>query len=406
MKVVGIIAEYNPFHKGHAYHIKKAKELTGCDYCIVVMSGNYTQRGVPAMIDKHSRAQMALLNGADLVIELPVRFATSSAEGFATSAVSLLNATGIVTDLCFGSECGDVDKLSKIAKVLLEEPEEYKEVLKRELKNGHSYPVARNMALQGLDCWDFDSLKILSMPNNILGIEYMKALMKTGSQMNPVTVKRKGSNYNECSLSELYSSALAIRSSIASTENLENIYSAVPKNVYDIMKERQNISFPIVPDDFSQMLHYKLISEKENGFTQYIDVSPDLSDRIVKNVYQYKNYESFCDLLKTKNMTYTRISRCLLHILLDLKVDDTKAKPSYIRILGLNTGAGDLSKALKDNCTLPLISKLADAKKQLSDEAFELLKEDVFASNLYDTVLSHKFDSDFISDYQKPVQTI
>ena len=405
MKVVGIVAEYNPFHKGHAYHIKKAKELTGCDYCIVVMSGNYTQRGVPAMIDKHSRAQMALLNGADMVFELPVRFATSSAEGFATSAITLLNATGIVTDLCFGSECGDVEKLTKIAKVLLEEPEEYKEVLKRELKNGHSYPVARNMALQGLDCWDFDSLKILSMPNNILGIEYIKALLKTGSKMNPATVKRQGSNYNDCSLSELYSSALAIRSSIASTENLENIYSDVPENVYAIMKERQNISFPIVPDDFSEMLHYKLLSEKENGFTQYIDVSPDLSDRIVKNVYQYKNYESFCDLLKTKNMTYTRISRCLLHILLDLKTKDSVV-PSYLRILGLNTGAKDLSKSLKENCSLPLISKLADAKKQLSEEDFELLKEDVFASNLYDTVLSHKFDSDFISDYQKQVQTI
>ena len=405
MKVVGIVAEYNPFHKGHAYHIKKAKELTGCDYCIVVMSGNYTQRGVPAMIDKHSRAQMALLNGADLVIELPVRFATSSAEGFATNAISILNATGVVTDLCFGSECGDVDKLAKISKVLLEEPDEYKDVLKRELKNGHSYPVARNMALQGLDCWDFDSLKILSMPNNILGIEYIKALMKTGSKMNPVTVKRKGSNYNDCSLSELYSSALAIRSSIATTENLENIYSDVPKNVYDIMKEKQNISFPIVPDDFSEMLHYKLLSEKDSGFTQYIDVNEDLSDRIVKNVYQYKNYESFCDLLKTKNMTYTRISRCLLHILLDLKYDEAM-KPSYIRILGINTKAGDLSKALKENCTLPLISKLADAKKQLSDEAFALLKEDVFASNLYDTVLSHKFDSEFVSDYQKQVQTI
>lgn len=405
MKVVGIVAEYNPFHKGHAYHIKKAKELTGSDYCIVVMSGNYTQRGIPAMIDKHSRAQMALLNGADLVIELPVRFATASAEGFATNAISLLNATGVVTDLCFGSECGEVEKLAKIAKVILEEPDEYKEVLKRELKNGHSYPVARNMALQGLDCWDFDSLKILSMPNNILGIEYIKALIKTDSKMNPVTVKRKGSNYNECSLSELYSSALAIRSSIASTENLENIYSAVPKNVYDIMKERQNISFPIIPDDFSEMLHYKLLSEKDNGFTDYIDVSPDLSDRIAKNVYQYKNYESFCDLLKTKNMTYTRISRCLLHILLDLKTKENVA-PSYLRILGLNTGAGDLSKALKENCGLPLISKLADAKKQLSEEAFELLKEDVFASNLYNTVLSHKFDSDFISDYQKPVQTI
>lgn len=405
MKVVGIVAEYNPFHKGHAYHIKKAKEVTGSDYCIVVMSGDYTQRGVPAMIDKHSRAKMALLNGADLVIELPVRFATASAEGFAYNAISLLNATGVVTDVCFGSECGNTEKLSKIAKVLLEEPDEYKEVLKHELKNGHSYPVARNIALQGLDCWDFDSLKILSMPNNILGIEYIKALMKLNSKMNAVTIKRRGSNYNDCSLSELYSSAMAIRSSIASTDNLENILSEVPKNVYDIMKEQQNITFPIVPDDFSGMLHYKLLSEKDNGFTQYIDVSSDLSDRIAKNVYQYKNYESFCDLLKTKNMTYTRISRCLLHILLDLKVAD-EYQPSYLRILGINTEAKELSKALKENASLPLISKLADAKSSLSEDAFDLLKEDVFASNLYDTVLSHKFDSEFISDYQKQMQTI
>lgn len=405
MKVVGIIAEYNPFHKGHEYHIKKAKEVTESDYCIVVMSGNYTQRGVPAMIDKHSRAQMALLNGADLVIELPVRFATSSAEGFAQNAISILNATGVVTDLCFGSECGNTEKLSKIAKVLLEEPDEYKEVLKRELKNGHSYPVARNIALQGLDCWDFDSLKILSMPNNILGIEYIKALIKSKSDIKPVTIKRQGSNYNDCSLSELYSSAMAIRSSIVTTENLSNILSDVPENVYEIMKKAQNVTFPIVPDDFSEMLHYKLLSEKDTGFTQYIDVSSDLSDRIAKNVYQYKNYESFCDLLKTKNMTYTRISRCLLHILLGLK-NNEDIRPSYIRILGINTHAGDLSKAIKENATLPLISKLADAEKQLSNDAFSLLKEDVFASNLYDTILSHKFDSDFVSDYQKQVQTI
>lgn len=405
MKVVGIVAEYNPFHNGHAYHIQKAKEITGCEYCIVVMSGDYTQRGVPAMIDKYSRAKMALLNGADLVIELPVRFAISSAEGFASCAISLLNATGIVTDLCFGSECGNVEKLSKIAKVLLDEPEEYKDALKRELKNGHSYPVARNMALQGLDLWDFDSLKILSMPNNILGIEYIKALLKTDSKMNPVTIQRKGSNYNDCSLSELYSSAMAIRSSIATTNNLENIFLDVPQNVYSLMKEMQNISFPIVPDDFSEMLHYKLLSEKDNGFTQYIDVNTDLSDRIAKNIYHYKNYESFCDILKTKNMTYTRISRCLLHILLNLK-NSNNLEPSYLRILGLNTKANDLSKALKEKCALPLISKMADSKKQLSEDAFTLLKEDIFASDLYNIVLSHKFEKDFVSDYQKQIQIL
>lgn len=403
MKVVGIVAEYNPFHKGHRYHIEEAKKATGSDYCIVVMSGDYTQRGVPAMIDKYSRAKMALLNGADLVLELPVRFATSSAEGFAQSAVSILNATGVVTDICFGSECGNIEKLTKIAKVLLEEPDEYKTVLKRELKNGLSYPMARNTALQGLDCWDFDSLKILSMPNNILGIEYIKALLKTDSKMNPVTIQRKGSNYSDITLSELYSSAMAIRSSIATTENLENIFSEVPENVYKIMQEKQTVSFPIVPDDFSDMLHYKLLSEKDKGFTQYIDVTSDLSDRIVNNVYQYKDFENFCDLLKTKNMTYTRISRSLLHILLDLKVSP-ETVPSYLRILGINQKATELSKKIKENCILPLISKLADAKDSLSEEALSLLKEDIFASNLYDTVVSHKFGGEFVSDYQKQVQ--
>lgn len=405
MKVVGIVAEYNPFHKGHAYHINAAKEATGADYCIVVMSGDYTQRGIPAMIDKYSRAKMALLNGADLVLELPVRYATASAEGFATSAVTLLNSTGVVTDICFGSECGCVEKLSKIAKVLLEEPDEYRDVLKRELKNGHSYPVARNMALQGLDCWDFDSLKILSMPNNILGIEYIKAIFKLKCNINPVSIKRVGSNYNDCSLNELYSSAMAIRSSIASTDNLENILSDVPENVYDILRKKQNVSFPVIPDDFSKMLHYKLLSEKDMGFSSYIDVSSDLSDKIAKNVYQYKDFESFCDLLKTKNMTYTRISRCLIHILLGLK-ESNYIEPSYLRILGLRKDASALLSQIKENSTLPLISKLADAKHSLPEAALILLKEDIFASDLYTTILAHKFGCEFASDYQKPIQVI
>lgn len=411
MNVVGIVAEYNPFHKGHAYHIKKAKEVTKSDYCIVVMTGDYTQRGVPAMIDKYSRAKMALLNGADMVIELPVRYSTSSAEGFSQNAVSLLDATNVVTDVCFGSECGDVKKLTEIAKVLLEEPAEYKEVLKREQKNGHSYPVARNIALQGLNCWDFDTLKILSMPNNILGIEYIKALLKHNSKMHPVTIKRKGSNYNDCSLSELYSSALAIRSSIAGTDNLKNIFSEVPKNVYEILQKQQSISFPVVPDDFSEMLHYKLISEFENGFTEYTDVTADLSDRIKKNVYRYRDYESFCDLLKTKNMTYTRISRCLLHILLGIKKNSSfegtdAQKPPYLRILGINSGSSELLKAVKEHCSIPTISKLADAGKLLSPSEYALLKEDIFAANLYGTVLSHKFGTGFLNEYQQKIQII
>lgn len=402
MKVVGIVAEYNPFHKGHKYHIEEAKKVTGSDYCIVVMSGDYTQRGVPAMIDKYSRAKMALLNGADMVIELPVRYASSSAEGFAYGAISLLNATGVVTDVCFGSECGNIDKLTKIAKVLLEEPDEYKEILKRGLKNGLSYPVARNTALQGLDCWDFDSLKILSMPNNILGMEYIKAILKLNSKINPVTIKRLGGDYNDATPSELYSSALAIRSSITNTDNLDNILSEVPENVFEILKEKQNVAFPIVPDDFSDMLHYKLLSEKEKGYTEYIDVNSDLSDKIIKNLYQYKDYESFCDVLKTKNMTYTRICRCLLHILLNLKTN-ANAKPSYLRILGINKEASLLSKSVKENCSLPLLSKLADADKVLDTSALSLLEEDIFASSIYEAIVSRKFEREFVNEYQKQI---
>lgn len=402
MKVVGIVAEYNPFHKGHKYHIEEAKKVTGSDYCIVVMSGDYTQRGVPAMIDKYSRAKMALLNGADMVIELPVRYASSSAEGFAYGAISLLNATGVVTDVCFGSECGNIDKLTKIAKVLLEEPDEYKEILKLGLKNGLSYPVARNTALQGLDCWDFDSLKILSMPNNILGMEYIKAILKLNSKINPVTIKRLGGDYNDATPSELYSSALAIRSSITNTDNLDNILSEVPENVFEILKEKQNVAFPIVPDDFSDMLHYKLLSEKEKGYTEYIDVNSDLSDKIIKNLYQYKDYERFCDVLKTKNMTYTRICRCLLHILLNLKTN-ANAKPSYLRILGINKEASLLSKSVKENCSLPLLSKLADADKVLDTSALSLLEEDIFASSIYEAIVSRKFEREFVNEYQKQI---
>lgn len=405
MKVVGIVAEYNPFHKGHSYHIEEAKKVTGSDYCIVVMSGDYTQRGVPAVIDKYSRAKMALLNGADLVIELPVRFATSSAEGFAQGAISLLNATGVVTDICFGSECGNIEKLTKIATVLLNEPDEYQEVLKRGLRSGLSYPIARNAALQSLDCWDFDTLKILSMPNNILGMEYIKALMKLQSKMKPVTIKRLGGDYNDSTPSELFSSALAIRSSIFSTENLENILSEVPNNVYEILKSQKNVSFPIVPNDFSETLHYKLLREKEVGFTDYIDVNQDLSDRIVKNLHLYKDYESFCDILKTKNMTYARISRCLMHILLDLKIKENVA-PSYLRILGINKNASALSKSIKEHATLPLISKIADAKDSLDKGALNLLEEDVFAANLYDMIISHKFGSQVANDYQKQIPVI
>lgn len=214
MKITGIIAEYNPFHNGHRYQIQKARQITGADYVIVVMSGNFTQRGTPALIDKYSRAKMALMGGADLVLELPVCFATGSAEYFASGAIALLNQLGCVDSICFGSECGDIVPLKNLAQALVHETDDYKKILKSKLKSGSTYPVARNAALaETLDGFiPYDM--ILGFPNNILGIEYIKALIRQNSPIEPFTNKRIGSDYHSYKLADAFSSAISIRQSL------------------------------------------------------------------------------------------------------------------------------------------------------------------------------------------------
>ena len=214
MKVVGLIAEYNPFHNGHLHHITKAKELTGADYAVVIMSGDYVQRGVPAIMPKRLRAEMALKSGASAVFELPVCYATGSAELFAEGAVSFFDHLGVVDSICFGSECNDLDGLQTIADVLLEEPEEYRIELRKHLKNGVSYPHARQAALSAYMSMENYSI-LLNDPNNILGVEYLKALKKLNSSMKPYTIKRHGAHYHDETLHPVNSSASAIRSLLA-----------------------------------------------------------------------------------------------------------------------------------------------------------------------------------------------
>ena len=217
MRIVGIIAEYNPFHNGHQYHIEKSLELTGADAAVVVMSGNFIQRGAPAIMPKHSRAKMALKNGASLVIELPVPYATGSAEYFAYGAVSLLDDFGCVDALCFGSECGNLNLLKTLAKILVKEPAEYKELLSCYLKQGNSFPLARQYAMR--DYLHSDQVNdILAEPNNILGIEYLKALYRLNSTIEPYTIQRVSSHYHDQELQESYSSASAIRNVIKSED--------------------------------------------------------------------------------------------------------------------------------------------------------------------------------------------
>jgi predicted nucleotidyltransferase len=408
MKVNGIIAEYNPFHNGHKYQLDESLKLTGADYTVVVMSGNFVQRGDPALIDKHTRARMALLGGADLVLEIPSLYATSSAEYFANGSVSLLTKLGVVTHLCFGSECGDVSVLKRIAEILVDEPPEYAATLKRFMKQGMTYPNARTWALMQHYPDMAENKDVFSSPNNILGISYLKSILRQKSALEPVTIKRVGADYHARYLSAPLCSSLAIRQALCLDKSTEFLKEQMPSFACDLLSEQLASGSAAHSNDFSAALYYKLLSEREFGYEKYLDVSPDLSDRIQNRLNEFKDCESFCDLLKTKEMTYTRISRCLLHIFLNITGEDMQTAAQlgytpYARVLGFRKSAAPLMSAIKEKSSIPLVTKLADAEKQLSEEAFLMLKKDITTSQLYYGVLSGKTTQPTPNEYTIPL---
>lgn len=434
MKVNGIIAEYNPFHNGHLYQLAESRRLTGADYTIVVMSGDFVQRGAPAMLDKHIRARMALLGGADLVLELPVLYAVSSAEQFAAGAVALLDRLGVVTHLCFGSECGDPDVLGRIAAYLLEEPDSYRSHLQLFLRQGHSYPAARARALSlhavrtdDDAAFSEDWARVLSSPNNILGIDYIKALKKRKCPITPVTVRRIGAGYHDCELQDgrdtpilqpdgaqqiphastmqqhaqgsfaassvQPSSARAIRQALRNGVFPEQLRLYLPESSAQLLEDCLSAKKCVQPDDFSSILYYKLLMQKEQGYENYLDVSSALSDRIRNKLGEFTGWESFCDILKTKEVTYTRISRCLLHILLGIEKSHLELALSldhapYARMLGFRRSAAPLLGAVKAHSSIPLLAKLADAQSILPADADRMLRQDIYASHIYQGILS------------------
>lgn len=412
MKTVGIIAEYNPFHNGHAYLIRKAKELTHADYCVVVMSGDFVQRGAPAVMDKYLRAECALKNGADLVIELPVCYSISSAEHFARSSVALLNKLGVVDTLCFGSECGDIRILTEFAQALLDESPVFKRTLDQELRLGHTYPQARNAALEASAPHLTSHINILTSPNNILGIEYCKALLFWGSAIVPHTVKRVGSSYHDNSLDTIFCSALAIRESLRQTGASEGLAKQIPAASLKLMEDAYLKSYPVFTDDFSLLTQYSLLTGESAGYTDYPDIDKELSDRIRKLLPKYRSFRSFCDLLKSKNRTYVRISRSLLHILLGIRRESLQQYGQegwifYARMLGFRESASPLLSAIKKNAEIPLLSKLADAEKQLAPTGLSMLEKDIYASHIYQSIICNKFPDgnplSEINEYRNPI---
>lgn len=367
MSTVAIVCEYNPFHNGHRFQIESQKKALKADAVIAIMSGNFVQRGAPAICDKWQRTKMALSGGADLVIELPVVFATQSAEHFARGAVALADALGVVDYLSFGSECDDIKLLKKAAHIV--EDEKIKEKIAENLKSGMSYPLARAAA-----CGEEFS-KVLSEPNNILAIEYIKAIEEHKSRIIPVPLLRKGSAHHSDSACGKYASAGYLRRCIADNEPFDKF---LPEESAQILKEADLFTDMTALDN---VITYLLRTKTEEELAFLSDMTEGLEYRFKKAGAVCSSFDEIAEYVKTKRYTKTRIDRMLINILLSIKKEDVKAKPEYIRLLGFNKKGKELVLEMKKKSPLSVITKVADAK--LSPAAEKMLSKDIYATDIY-----------------------
>lgn len=386
MKIVGLITEYNPFHAGHLYHMQQARELTGADYCVVLMSGSFVQRGEPAIFDKYLRTKTALLAGADLVLEIPVAFSTASAHEFAAYGVALLSAIG-VDAVVFGSECGQIEILKQAAYALNYESAEFQERLRKGLKAGLTYPQARAKALEMEDTW----ASVLSSPNNILGIEYLRAAEDLHSLMEFYTISRKGSGYHEDTLADAnFPSASAIRGIIRNSLSKDkDLLDILASHLPAVTHPAYTGAVPVFVDDFSELLNAAVL-QMQATFS-IADLSPELATRLAKPPYCPLSFEERIQALKTRQLTYTRVSRALLHLVLGMREEDIsrwkdEGYALYARILGFRRQSSPLLSCLHKKSSIPLITKMADASQSLAPSALALLEQEVYASHLYQTV--------------------
>ncbi len=375
MKVLGVIVEYNPFHNGHLYHLRSAKELVHPDYTVAVMSGSFTQRGEPAIIDKFSRAEIAVHHGVDLVLELPFVYATQDAGGFAFGSIGILHRIGVVSDIVFGSESSDREFLIETAKILHEQPWRYQEILHVKLKKGLSFPNARKEALleyaNETGILDPQRIRNIERSNDILGVEYVRSILRYGSDIEFHTVKRIGSDYNERDFRGKLSSATAIRNLIRSGK-WNMVEEAVPKKSYEVI--RREISRGRGPAfwddlDLAYMSRFRLMNKEDfsriHGFVEGLNV------RFEREVKRSKSLRDFIERLKTKRFTFTRLRRMMLHAFFNLTKDFMKMVnekgPQYARILAFNENGRELLKIMKRKSRIPLISTPSLYKKVLED---------------------------------------
>ncbi|MBE6025130.1 MAG: nucleotidyltransferase [Cellulosilyticum sp.] len=386
MEITGIIAEYNPFHNGHYYQIHQTKNQTNCDAVVAVISGNFTQRGQAAITDKFTRTKMALLNGVDLVLELPIPIATASAEFFASGAISLFEQSQIITSLSFGSECGNLPLLHKIATSLIHDDSSITPLVKHYLKQGLSFPRARQQALIDFLNHSYDTnhtelTEILQNPNNILGIEYIKALTKWHSSIKPFTIKREGAHYHEDCIVGSIASATAIRKALQTGDDYQ---SSMPSSAAQLLTVS---SLPSM-EKFSAFLHYKLMFSTVEDLYATWDIPKDLINTFIKHISKAPSYEELVNLSTSKTYTRSTVQRSLLRILLDLKTTDLgKLSPTiktpYIRVLGCKKDYTWLLKALTQSATIPVITNLNKQYKTLNSLQKKWIDYELKATQLY-----------------------
>lgn len=408
-RVLGIIAEYNPFHNGHLYHIAKSKEETGAQYVVAVISGNFVQRGNTSIVNKWVKTRMALSNGVDLVIELPTIYSTSSAENFAEGAIKILNSLGIVDTISFGMEAKDISTLNNIANVLYTEPKEYVTMLTHELKKGNSFPKARENALMMY----LNDIKryanVMAGSNNILGIEYLKALKKTKSTITPIGIKREKVLYNDKYIVDEFASATAIRKMLM-TKELNDIRKVMPRSSYLLLgEELKDGHYVIDISRFEREILYTLRKMTVQEIANIPDVSEGLENSIKSAADSCNTLEELINIVKTKRFTQTRIQRILIYSLLGItkkQMETSKKITPYVRVLGFdNKGKELISEMMNIN---PKLNVVTSVKKYIDTVASKNLKEmietDILATNVY--TLGYYSDSYANLDYTNKIEIL
>ena len=408
-KVLGIIAEYNPFHNGHLYHIKKSIEETGASSVICVMSGNFVQRGNTSIVDKWTKTKMALANGVDLVLELPTIYSVSSAENFAEGAIRLLDSLKIVDTISFGMEAKDIASLNNIANVLYTEPKEYTTILEHELRKGASFHKASENAVMMYLNDIKQYANILTGSNNILAIEYLKAIKKLKSKLNPIGIRREKVLYNDEIIIDDFASATAIRKMIA-TGQFSDIQKVMPKSSYALLADELRKGHYVLDlSKFQKEIIYNLRKMSVEEIAQLVDVSEGLENAIKNAANSSNNLVDFVNIVKSKRYTQTRIQRILIYALLGItssKMLAFKKAVPYARVLGFNENGKQLiSQIAKKNKKVQIVTSV---KKYMDESKNKVLKEmletDILATNVY--TLGYEKDSWSNLDYTNKLVTM